>query len=219
MQGAARRRTPYSAREITSHVSRILTLSSARPGSPTPCPHSQARGGAARNSQASSSFSLPTAPRKIIGITGTKGKGTTATLLYKMLKAAAATRILRGTWARPRLTSFQSSQKNLSSFLNSPASSCRTSNASPPVAVVLDVFPDHQDAHKNLKEYYEAKANIARFQTPRDKVFFFQERPHERDGRPATATERKDRAWTSGSSRFSARKTSQYPATTISKMP
>ena len=36
------------------------------------------------------------------------------------------------------------------------------------------MFPDHLDAHKNIKEYINAKANIARFQKKEDKVFYFE---------------------------------------------
>jgi len=43
---------------------------------------------------------------------------------------------------------------------------------SPDIAVVLNIFPDHMDSHKNFSEYFNAKANIARFQKKSDKIFY-----------------------------------------------
>jgi UDP-N-acetylmuramoylalanine--D-glutamate ligase len=112
-------------------------------------------------------------PAKIIGITGTKGKGTTATLLYKMLKAARRDAHLAGNVGTPALALLPKLKKKSLVVLELSSFQLQDLKTSPPVAAVLDVFPDHQDAHKNLKEYYEAKANIARFQKAQDKVFFF----------------------------------------------
>jgi len=44
--------------------------------------------------------------------------------------------------------------------------------ASPEIAAVLDIFPDHLDSHKNFKEYLGAKANIARWQSAFDTIFY-----------------------------------------------
>ncbi len=112
-------------------------------------------------------------PAKIIGITGTKGKGTTATLLYKVLKAAHRDVYLAGNVGTPALEILPKLKKNSLVILELSSFQLQDLKTSPPIAVVLDTFPDHQDAHKNLKEYYGVKTNIARFQSPRDKIFFF----------------------------------------------
>ena len=112
-------------------------------------------------------------PAKIIGVTGTKGKGTTATLLYKMLKAAGRDVYFAGNVGTPALEILPKLKKGSLVVLELSSFQLQDLKTSPSVAVVLDVFPDHQDAHKDLKEYYEAKANIARFQKPHDAVFFF----------------------------------------------
>ena len=101
---------------------------------------------------------------KIIGVTGTKGKGTTATLIYEILKAAGTKVFLAGnigtgifaeiekideeTWVVLELSSFQ-----LIDLEKSPA-----------IAVVLMVTREHQDWHKDEEEYVLAKANIVKFQ-------------------------------------------------------
>src|SRR3990167_11303126 len=113
---------------------------------------------------------------KIIGITGTKGKGTTSTLLYQILKSAKKDVYLAGNIGKPAIELLPKIKKKsivileLSSFqlqdLNPPA-------GGPDIAVILDIFPDHLDAHKNLKEYFEAKSNIAKWQKKSDKIFYF----------------------------------------------
>ncbi len=114
-------------------------------------------------------------PGHIIGITGTKGKGTTATLLYKIFKAARRDAYLAGNIGLPALEILPKLKHNSLVILELSSFQLHDLPVSPPVAVVLDVFPDHQDSHKNIKEYYEAKANIARFQRPKDKVFFLKQ--------------------------------------------
>lgn len=105
---------------------------------------------------------------KIIGVTGTKGKGTTATLIYEMMKAAGLKVFLAGnigtgifseidkideeTWVVLELSSFQ-----LVDMEKSPA-----------IAVVLMVTREHQDWHKNEEEYVLAKANIVKYQKNED---------------------------------------------------
>ncbi len=113
----------------------------------------------------------------VIGVTGTKGKGTTCTLLYKILKASGKDVHLAGNIGAPALDllSHKSSVIGHKSFIILELSSFQLQDlqTSPHIAAILDVFPDHQDAHKNLAEYYGAKANIARHQTKRDSIFFF----------------------------------------------
>jgi UDP-N-acetylmuramoylalanine--D-glutamate ligase len=117
---------------------------------------------------------------KIIGITGTKGKGTTATLLYKILKACGKNVYLAGNIGKPAielLSKIRINQPNphKSAFVILELSSFQLQDmkVSPQIAVVLDVFPDHLDLHRNLQEYFDAKTNIARWQKKSDKIFYF----------------------------------------------
>ena len=110
---------------------------------------------------------------RIIGVTGTKGKGTTSTLIYEILKNAGLDVYLAGNIGQPALEILPQLKKHSIVVLELSSFQLQDMTISPQVAVVLDVFPDHLDAHKNFKEYLEAKANIAKYQIRDNKVFYF----------------------------------------------
>lgn len=111
---------------------------------------------------------------KIIGVTGTKGKGTTSTLIYKILKAAGKLVYLAGNIGKPALEILPELNKNNSIVILELSSfQLHGLKYSPDIAIVLDIFPDHMDAHKNFKEYIDAKSNIAKWQKKTDKIFYF----------------------------------------------
>jgi len=103
-------------------------------------------------------------PCKIIGVTGTKGKGTTSTLIHDILLAAGKDVYLGGNIGNPsfsfldELTASSLVVLELSSFQLQPL------ERSPEVAVLLNVTSEHLDYHKNTQEYREAKANIVKYQ-------------------------------------------------------
>jgi len=113
---------------------------------------------------------------KVIGITGTKGKGTTATLLYKILKACPeqGRRVfLAGNIGTSVLEIIPKLKKNSIAILELSSFQLQDLKKSPDIAVILDIFPDHLDAHKNIKEYFRAKSAISKFQNKNDKIFYF----------------------------------------------
>jgi len=110
---------------------------------------------------------------KIIGITGTKGKGTIATLLYKILKAAEKNVCLAGNIGLPMLNILPKLKKNSITILELSSFQLQDMDKSPEIAIITDISPDHQDYHKSFKEYLDAKTNILRYQKSRDKVFYF----------------------------------------------
>ena len=115
------------------------------------------------------------APCPIIGITGTKGKGTTATLLYLALKASGWKAHLAGNIGSPALSllpQFHVLRGREIVVLELSSFQLQDIDRAPQIAVVVDVFPDHLDAHRNLEEYYEAKAQIAQKQQPSDVIFY-----------------------------------------------
>lgn len=109
----------------------------------------------------------------IIGITGTKGKSTTSTLLYQALKNAGRDAYLGGNIGKPAIEFLPKLKKNSITVLELSSFQLQDLKKSPTIAVLLDVFPDHLDAHHSLNEYIKAKSQITKNQTNKDLVFYF----------------------------------------------
>jgi UDP-N-acetylmuramoylalanine--D-glutamate ligase len=107
-------------------------------------------------------------PAPIIGVTGTKGKGTTATMIYEMLKAAGKDVYLGGNIGVPPL-SFLDKLSNASIVVLELSSfQLQDLHRSPHIAVMLMVTSEHLDYHDSQEEYVDAKRNILRFQKATD---------------------------------------------------
>ena len=109
----------------------------------------------------------------IIGVTGTKGKGTTSTLIFQMLKNAKYKTILAGNIGTPMIEALATAKRADYVVLELSSFQLQDMDVSPDIAVVLDIFPDHLDSHKDTREYYAAKANIGRFQKKSGRIFFY----------------------------------------------
>jgi UDP-N-acetylmuramoylalanine--D-glutamate ligase len=107
-------------------------------------------------------------PGKIIGITGTKGKGTTATLIYEILKEDGEDVFLAGNIGKPYLQLLPNLNKKSWIVLELSSFQLIDLNKSPHIAVILNITSDHMDWHVSQKEYIEAKENIVRFQNKSD---------------------------------------------------
>jgi len=107
-------------------------------------------------------------PGKIIGVTGTKGKGTTSTLIYEILKADGRDVYLSGNIGKPYLELLPKLSKE--SFIVMEMSSFQLIDmtVSPFIAVVLNITQDHMDWHTDREEYVNAKKNIVRYQSVSD---------------------------------------------------
>ncbi len=112
---------------------------------------------------------------KIIGVTGTKGKGTTSTLIYKILKHCGWNALLAGNIGKSPLAILPKIRKNTVVILELSSFQLQDLTKSPQIAVITDVFPDHMDVHKSMREYLQAKTNICRYQKKSDAVFYFQD--------------------------------------------
>lgn len=112
-------------------------------------------------------------PTTIVGVTGTKGKGTTSSLIAEMLKNANHSVFLTGNIGMHAPMSFLDDLTTndtvvfeLSSF------QLENMNRSPQIGICLMVTTDHLDYHSDRDEYWSAKIPIAKFQTENDVLIY-----------------------------------------------
>lgn len=119
--------------------------------------------------------------QNVIGITGTKGKGTTSTLTAKMLEAAGKTVWLGGNIGRSPLEFIDDIKPDdwvvleLSSFQLSDV------QHSPHIAVCLMVVPEHLNWHADMADYVAAKSHLFSGQKRDDVAIYYAESDTSRD--------------------------------------
>jgi len=107
-------------------------------------------------------------PGIIIGITGTKGKSTTAKLIHEMVSRRHRSCFLVGNIGKPPLASLSHITKKSIVVYELSSFQLADLHKSPHIAVVLNIFPEHLDWHGSFNRYKRAKANIIRHQTQKD---------------------------------------------------
>lgn len=119
-------------------------------------------------------------PAPIIGITGTKGKTTTATLTGFLLQSWRADTVLAGNMRISALAQLARIQPDtpvvleLSSFV---LEGLDAAGLSPALAAITNIHPDHLDRYGTMDAYIDAKAAIARHQRPTDTLVLLSEDP------------------------------------------
>lgn len=103
-------------------------------------------------------------PCKIIAVTGSDGKTTTTTLIYKMLTQEGFTCHLGGNIGKPLLPEIENINPDDYAVLELSSFQLMSMRQSPDVAVVTNLAPNHLDIHKSMEEYIDAKKNIFRYQ-------------------------------------------------------
>jgi UDP-N-acetylmuramoylalanine--D-glutamate ligase len=111
-------------------------------------------------------------PGTIIGVTGTKGKGTTSKLTYQMLKTAGLDVHLVGNIGNPPLPLLKRATTSSLFVYELSAQQLEQLQQSPHIAVLLNIVPDHLDHFLTFENYLKAKQNIARHQSQRDYLIY-----------------------------------------------
>jgi UDP-N-acetylmuramoylalanine--D-glutamate ligase len=108
--------------------------------------------------------------KKIIGITGTKGKSTTTKFCSEFLDRAGHSVGIIGNFGIPPLEVWQDFENGKYDFLVAEFSSFQLESVrhSPHIAIVLNLFADHLDRHKSIEKYHDAKKNIVQYQKKND---------------------------------------------------
>ncbi|HYD34783.1 MAG TPA: UDP-N-acetylmuramoyl-L-alanine--D-glutamate ligase [Vitreimonas sp.] len=120
-------------------------------------------------------------PLSTIGVTGTKGKSTTTSVIYHVLKENQQPIVVGGNIGVPpldlwpelsQLASHHPPQTTLLIALELSCHQLSDLRTSPHIAVVQDITPEHLDYYATFEEYVAAKAHITAFQTPNDYVIY-----------------------------------------------
>lgn len=111
-------------------------------------------------------------PGEIVGITGTKGKSTTASLVAAMIKAAKSDVRLIGNIGNPMLDELSTSTKDTIAVIELSSYQLSDLYFSPHIMLIVNWYPEHSDFHGSFAAYKKAKQNSIYFQTEKDYFIF-----------------------------------------------
>lgn len=111
--------------------------------------------------------------KNIIGVTGTKGKGTTSSLIAKLIEAQGKKVWLGGNIGKPLLDNLSDIQPADWVVLEMSAGQLITFSGRIHIGVCLMVVLEHMDWHTDMDEYSQAKANLFRHQSAEDIAVYF----------------------------------------------
>jgi UDP-N-acetylmuramoylalanine--D-glutamate ligase len=108
----------------------------------------------------------------VIGITGTKGKSTTSSLIHHILRCSGIAAELVGNIGQPPLALLDRVSSGTYFVHEFSSHQLAEISSSPHIAVLLNIVPEHLDYYASFDEYVAAKENITKFQTSADFLIF-----------------------------------------------
>jgi UDP-N-acetylmuramoyl-L-alanine---L-glutamate ligase len=114
---------------------------------------------------------------KVIGVTGTKGKSTTTSLIHHILTTAGIPAELVGNIGQPPLSRIDDVAHDTYFVHEFSSHQLAEIETSPHIAVLLNIVPEHLDYYATFEEYVAAKENITKFQTRDDFLFYAADYP------------------------------------------
>ena len=116
-------------------------------------------------------------PCPIIGVTATKGKGTTCSFIKSILDSLGEDAYLVGNIGTPAIEVLDNLNPNSVVVYEMSSFQLWDLKKSPHIAVLGHLEPDHLNVHKDYVDYLNAKANITRWQTTDDYLIYYSKNP------------------------------------------
>jgi len=104
--------------------------------------------------------------RQIIGVTGTKGKSTTSSLIAHILSESGKKVLLVGNIGIPPFDLHEEITPETHIVYELSSHQLETVHHSPAIAIILNFYEEHLDHYHSYTEYINSKLNILRYQTP-----------------------------------------------------
>ncbi|MBR1939584.1 UDP-N-acetylmuramoyl-L-alanine--D-glutamate ligase [Candidatus Saccharibacteria bacterium] len=111
-------------------------------------------------------------PNTTIGVTGTKGKSTTTSLVHHILTKCGKHAIIGGNIGRSVFDLFDEITPDAILVLELSCHQLEFIHKSPNIAILLNLYEEHLDHYNSAEEYYNAKKNIFRHQNSSDTLIF-----------------------------------------------
>lgn len=112
-----------------------------------------------------------------IGVTGTKGKSTTSSLIATLYAAAGRHTLLAGNIGTPVFEIVDNITPDTQLVVEMSSYQLDSVKVSPHIAVMLNFFSEHLNYHQSIGNYLNAKAKITQYQTAEDVLIFNQDAP------------------------------------------
>lgn len=106
--------------------------------------------------------------QNVIGITGTKGKSTTTSLIFKVLKDQGYDAYLLGNIGIPIFDYIKKFNENSKLVIEMAALQLEYVKTSPHIGIILNLFEEHLDFFKSKEHYFLAKLNMFKYQDNSD---------------------------------------------------
>lgn len=118
---------------------------------------------------------LEVAKDRVIGVTGTKGKSTTSSLIYSILKENNYHVVLAGNIGIPVFTNLEATNDKTIFVIEMSSHQLEFLKYSPHIGIILNLFEDHLDHAGSVEHYHNIKMNMFRYQNESDYMIYCQD--------------------------------------------
>ncbi len=110
--------------------------------------------------------------KNVIGITATKGKSTTCSLMYEVIKVCGKKVFLLGNIGKAIFEEIENIDSDTLVVVEMSALQLEFVNVSPHIGVIINLYEDHLDHSGTVEHYHENKLNIFKYQNSDDYAIY-----------------------------------------------